>query len=111
MKAGAVEFLPKPFGDQELLHAIETSLERDGLERLHRAELAELRKRYATLTPREREVVEPITRGLLNKQVAADLGISEITVKVHRRRVMEKLGAQSLPELVRIVERLAQSAS
>ena len=106
MKAGAVEFLPKPFPDDELIAAIRASLQRDRDQRVHRVEMAELRRRYETLTAREREVVLPIARGMLNKQVAADLGISEITVKVHRRHVMQRLGARSLPELVRMVDKL-----
>jgi len=106
MKAGAVEFLPKPFPDEILIAAIEASLQRDREQRRQREEVAELRRRYETLTQREREVVLPIARGMLNKQVAADMGISEVTVKVHRRHVMQKLGAHSLPELVRMVDKL-----
>lgn len=106
MKAGAVDFLPKPFRDQDLLDAIAQSLERDGAARHQRAELAEIQARYDRLTSREREVMALIVRGMRNKQTAADLGITEVTVKVHRHNIMEKMGARSLPALIGMVERL-----
>jgi FixJ family two-component response regulator len=109
MKAGAVEFLAKPFRDQDLLDAIWQALERDRASRVARAGLTEIRLRYATLTEREKEVAALVVRGMLNKQVAALLNISEITIKVHRRHIMEKMGAKSLPELVRITETLRLS--
>ena len=106
MKAGAVEFLTKPFRDQDLLDAIQQALERDRKARDQRAEIEELRSRFASLTSREREVMVRVVAGLLNKQIGAELGSSETTVKIHRHQVMEKMGAGSLAELVRMADRL-----
>lgn len=106
MKAGAIEFLTKPFRDQDLLDAIQQALERDRRAREQRVEVEELRRRVDSLTPRERDVLNLVVTGLLNKQIAARLGTSETTVKIHRHRVMEKMGANSLAELVRMSDRL-----
>ena len=107
MKAGAIEFLTKPFRDQDLLDAISEAIERDRAMRQQEAGVADLRSRFERLTLREREVMELVVAGLLNKQIAIRLGISEITVKLHRHQVMEKMQADSLAELVRMSERLS----
>lgn len=106
IKAGAVEFLTKPFREQDLLEAISTSIERDRAARRLRVEIADLRARFGLLTPREREVMKHVVSGHMNKQIAAELRTSEVTIKVHRGQAMQKMQAQSLADLVRMAEKL-----
>jgi FixJ family two-component response regulator len=106
MKAGAVEFLTKPVREQDLLDAIQLALERDRARREQETTVAELRANLETLTPREREVMAYVTAGLMNKQIAGEMGVTEITVKVHRGNLMRKMGARSLAELVRMADAL-----
>lgn len=106
MKAGAVEFLPKPFRDQDMLDAVQQALERDRERRERSSGLAKLKSSFDTLTPREQEVMGLVTAGLMNKQVAGEIGVSEITAKVHRGNIMRKMGAKSLAELVRMADAL-----
>jgi len=111
MKAGAVEFLTKPFHDQDLLDAIHAAIERDQKRRRVAVRLAQLRERFATLTERERQIMTLVVVGRANKQIAAELSLSEMTVKVHRGQVMRKMHAGSLPELVRMADRLGESTA
>jgi FixJ family two-component response regulator len=106
MKAGAVEFLIKPLADVDVLEAIDRAIARHRATRVQQAEMADLQSRYASLTAREGEVMQGVVKGLLNKQIAADLGISEITIKVHRAQVMRKMMAGSLADLVRLAEKI-----
>lgn len=106
MKEGAVEFLTKPFRDQDLLDAVQHAIENDRKGRLERAMVAELRRRYASLTKREQEVMKLVVSGLLNKQIAADLGSSEVTIKVHRGQVIRKMKAKSVVELAHMGEKI-----
>jgi FixJ family two-component response regulator len=106
MKSGAIEFLTKPYRDQDLLDAIALGLSRDRARRENEMALAALRERFGTLSPREREIVIQVARGRLSKQIAGDIGIAEATVKVHRSRAMRKMNVRSLPELGRLVDRL-----
>ncbi|SFI13848.1 response regulator transcription factor [Albimonas pacifica] len=111
MKAGAVDFLPKPFREQDLLDAVARAIEIDRARRSERMGLDGLRARYAGLSPRERQVMALVAAGLLNKQVAGELGISEITVKIHRGAAMRKMGARTLPDLVRMQDALSAALS
>ncbi|MES3003568.1 MAG: response regulator transcription factor [Pseudomonadota bacterium] len=111
IKAGAAEFFTKPFKDQELLDAINAAIERSRTQRREAAVLEDLRQRYVTLTPREREIMALVILGRLNKQVAGELGVSEVTVKVHRGQIMRKMRAKSLPELVRMGDALRPGAA
>jgi FixJ family two-component response regulator len=107
MKAGAVDFLIKPFRDQDLLDAVHAAIERDRARRQHVIGVADLEERYRSLTERERDIMALVVVGRLNKQIAAELGLAEVTVKAHRSQIMHKMGAKSLPELVRMADRLS----
>jgi FixJ family two-component response regulator len=107
MKSGAVEFLTKPFRDQDLLEAVRAAIERDRARREQESSIAALKTRFGSLTAREKEVIGYVSAGFLNKQIAAEMGISEVTVKVHRRNIMQKMNARSLAELVRMADLLS----
>jgi FixJ family two-component response regulator len=107
MKAGAVDFLTKPFRDQDLLDAVHAAIARDRARRQRVIQVAGLDERYQSLTERERDIMALVVRGRLNKQIAAELGLAEVTVKAHRGQIMHKMGAKSLPELVRMADRLS----
>ena len=111
MKAGAVEFLAKPLREQDLLDAVRVAIDRDRARRESETKISDLRERFEVLTPREQQIMKMVCAGLMNKQTAAQMGISEITVKVHRHNVMKKLGAKSLPELVRMADLLGTSSA
>jgi FixJ family two-component response regulator len=106
MKAGAVEFLPKPFRDQDMLDAVQIGLDEDRKRRKNTSDISKLKASFDSLTAREREILTLVTAGLMNKQIAAEIGITEITVKVHRGNVMRKMGAKSLAQLVRMADAL-----
>jgi FixJ family two-component response regulator len=109
MKAGAVEFLTKPFRDQDMLDAIQLAIERDRARREQDKSLAELRTNFASLTLRERQIIELVATGLMNKQIAAEMGIAEVTVKIHRGNAVRKMGARSVAELVKMAQALGIS--
>ena len=110
MKAGAIEFLTKPYRDQDLLDAVRIALEQDRARREQERDLTDLQQRFDSLTPREQEVISMVVSGMLNKQIAGELGTAENTVKVHRSRAMEKMNAQSFADLVRMIEKLKGAA-
>jgi FixJ family two-component response regulator len=111
MKAGAVDFLTKPFRDQDLLDAVASAIQRDQKRREHELAVAEMRTHFASLTPREREIMALVASGLMSKQIAAQIELSEITVKVHRSHLMKKMGARSVADLVRMAEALGRPAA
>jgi FixJ family two-component response regulator len=110
MKAGAIDFLTKPFRDQDMLDAVTSALKVDRVRRAVQETLADVEIKYKSLTAREQQVMSMVAKGLLNKQIAGELGISEVTVKIHRGLVMKKMGARTLPDLVRMADALSQEA-